>query len=49
MDRDQRWDRVEKAYAAMVDGEGEKAADAVSAVELPYKEIHDEFVLPHGD
>jgi 2,3-bisphosphoglycerate-independent phosphoglycerate mutase len=47
MDRDQRWDRVEKAYAAMVDGEGEKAADAVSAVEASYqKEIHDEFVLP---
>jgi 2,3-bisphosphoglycerate-independent phosphoglycerate mutase len=47
MDRDQRWERVEKAYMAMVDGEGEKAVDAQSAVEASYeKGIHDEFVLP---
>ena len=47
MDRDKRWDRVEKAYAAMVDGEGEKAADALAAVEASYqKGVHDEFVLP---
>lgn len=47
MDRDNRWDRVEKAYAAMVYGEGEKAACPVCAVENSYKnEVTDEFVLP---
>ena len=47
MDRDNRWERVEKAYAAMVYGEGEKAADAVKAVADSYaKEVTDEFVIP---
>ena len=47
MDRDKRWERVEKAYAAMVDGVGDKAPDAVSAVEASYqKGVYDEFVLP---
>lgn len=47
MDRDNRWERVEKAYAAMVYGEGETAADAVTAVQTSYdKEVTDEFVLP---
>ncbi|MBQ2824677.1 MAG: 2,3-bisphosphoglycerate-independent phosphoglycerate mutase [Clostridia bacterium] len=47
MDRDNRWERVEKAYAAMVYGEGEKAADAVKAVADSYaKEVTDEFVVP---
>lgn len=47
MDRDQRWERVEKAYTAMVDGVGEKAHDALSAVDASYeKGVHDEFVLP---
>ncbi len=47
MDRDNRWERVEKAYAAMVYGEGEKAADAVAAVQASYdNEVTDEFVLP---
>ncbi len=47
MDRDKRWERVEKAYAALVYGEGEKAATAREAVELSYKrEQTDEFVLP---
>ncbi|HHW12790.1 MAG TPA: 2,3-bisphosphoglycerate-independent phosphoglycerate mutase [Firmicutes bacterium] len=47
MDRDKRWERVEKAYAAMVDGEGEKAPDALSAVDASYqKGVHDEFVVP---
>jgi 2,3-bisphosphoglycerate-independent phosphoglycerate mutase len=47
MDRDNRWERVEKAYAAMVYGEGEKAANAVDAVQASYdNEVTDEFVLP---
>ena len=47
MDRDNRWERVEKAYAAMVYGEGEKAACPVCAVQNSYeKEVTDEFVLP---
>ena len=45
MDRDNRWDRVAKAYAAMVDGEGERAADPVSAVLAAHaKDVADEFV-----
>ncbi len=47
MDRDNRWERVEKAYAAMVYGEGEKAANAVAAMEASYAaEVTDEFVVP---
>ena len=47
MDRDKRWDRVEKAFRAMVYGEGEKAGSARAAVEQSYaKETNDEFVLP---
>ena len=47
MDRDNRWDRVEKAYAAMVYGEGEKATDPVQAIADSYaKDVTDEFVLP---
>ncbi|MBQ3665151.1 MAG: 2,3-bisphosphoglycerate-independent phosphoglycerate mutase [Lachnospiraceae bacterium] len=47
MDRDNRWDRVEKAYAALVYGEGEKATDPVMAVQTSYDhEATDEFVLP---
>ncbi|MBQ8795388.1 MAG: 2,3-bisphosphoglycerate-independent phosphoglycerate mutase [Clostridia bacterium] len=47
MDRDNRWERVEKAYAAMVYGEGEKATDAVQAVADSYaKDVTDEFVIP---
>ncbi len=37
MDRDNRWERVEKAYAAMVYGEGVQAADPVQAVEDSYE------------
>ena len=36
MDRDKRWDRVALAYAALVDGQGERAADAVAAVDAGY-------------
>ncbi len=47
MDRDNRWDRVEKAYSAMVYGEGEKATDPVEAVAVSYaNDVTDEFVLP---
>ena len=47
MDRDKRWERVQKAYDALVNGEGEKANSAVRAIEDSYqKEIFDEFVVP---
>ena len=47
MDRDKRWERVQKAYDALVNGIGEKAASATKAIEDSYqKEIFDEFVLP---
>ena len=47
MDRDKRWDRVEKAYNALVKGEGLKANTAREAVEKSYdKNVVDEFVVP---
>ena len=53
MDRDNRWDRVGKAYAAMVYGEGVKADCPVAAIKESYetvdadgKNLTDEFVLP---
>ena len=47
MDRDKRWDRVAKAYAALVGAEGEKAADPIQAIEQSYAAgTHDEFILP---
>ena len=47
MDRDFAWDRVEKAYAAMVYGEGVKESDPVQALEHSYEnEVTDEFVVP---
>ena len=47
MDRDTRWDRVAKAYAAMAHAEGERAADPIQAIEQSYAAgIHDEFILP---
>ena len=47
MDRDNNWDRVEKAYAAFVYGEGNQADDAVAAVEKSYADnVTDEFVIP---
>ncbi len=53
MDRDNRWDRVEKAYNAIVCGEGEFCEDAVAAIEKSYetidgdgKNLTDEFVIP---
>lgn len=47
MDRDNRWDRVEKAYASLVYGEGVMAEDPIKAMEDSYAEdVTDEFVLP---
>lgn len=47
MDRDNRWERVGKAYAAMVYGEGNHSVCPVKAMENSYKdEITDEFVIP---
>lgn len=53
MDRDNRWERVEKAYDAMVLREGVQATDPVAAIKTSYeqidaegKNITDEFVLP---
>ena len=47
MDRDNRWDRVQKAYNAIVLGQGNTAEDAVDAIEASYKEdVTDEFVVP---
>ena len=47
MDRDKRWNRVKEAYDAIVNGVGEKATTALSAIEASYqKEVFDEFVRP---
>ena len=47
MDRDKRWERVRKAYAAIAAGEGPAFADAASAIDAAYAEkITDEFIVP---
>ena len=47
MDRDKRWDRLEKAYNALVLSEGIFAKDALSAIDMAYeRNENDEFVLP---
>ena len=47
MDRDNRWERVEKAYAAMVYGEGDGFASADLAIGKSYLEgVNDEFIVP---
>ena len=47
MDRDNRWERVGKAYDAMVYGEGNKADNAVDAIKASYAaDVTDEFVVP---
>lgn len=47
MDRDKRWERTGRAYAAIVEGRGETAPDARAAIEQAYAaDISDEFVLP---
>ena len=47
MDRDKNWDRVKKAYDAMVYGKGNHASTVVEAIEKSYTEnVSDEFVIP---
>ncbi len=47
MDRDNRWERVEKAYSAIVYGEGVNEVDPVEAVQHSYDNgVTDEFMLP---
>lgn len=47
MDRDKRWDRVEKAYLCLTEGIGHRADSALDAVRKSYKDkVTDEFVLP---
>lgn len=47
MDRDKRWERVEKAYDAMTIGEGRKANSAEEAIKYAYeRDENDEFVIP---
>jgi 2,3-bisphosphoglycerate-independent phosphoglycerate mutase len=47
MDRDKRWDRIEKAYRLLVEGIGERAEDPVRGVEAAYDRGEtDEFVMP---
>ncbi len=47
MDRDKRWERVKLTYNALVNGVGEKATDAIAAVENAYaNNITDEFIKP---
>jgi len=47
MDRDQRWERTERALAALLHGEGLRAQDPVAAVQRSYDEaVTDEFIEP---
>lgn len=47
MDRDKRWDRVEKAYDLLTQSEGSHVGNAVDAIESSYVDgVYDEFVLP---
>ena len=47
MDRDKRWERIKKAYDALVNGVGAKYANVINAIENSYqKEVFDEFVEP---
>ena len=47
MDRDKRWNRIQKAYNAIVFGKGNKSSQVINAIESSYqKEVFDEFVEP---
>lgn len=47
MDRDQRWERVEKAYDLVTAGDGVAAADPIAAIKVSYAAgVNDEFLLP---
>lgn len=48
MDRDNRWERIEKAYHAMVEGDGPPFTQCDALMKTSYADgINDEFVLPH--
>ena len=47
MDRDKRWERTQRAYDAIVDGEGKRAHDPIEAVNASYAaDTTDEFIEP---
>ncbi len=47
MDRDKRWERIEKAYVALTDGIGVQASDPLSAISASYDaNVTDEFMVP---
>ncbi len=47
MDRDKRWNRIQLAYDAIVNGVGEKSTDPILAIENSYQQnITDEFIKP---
>lgn len=47
MDRDKRWERIKKAYDALVKREGKQVSDVLDAVRQSYEEgVTDEFILP---
>jgi 2,3-bisphosphoglycerate-independent phosphoglycerate mutase len=47
MDRDKRWERVKLAYDCMVNGEGVKAVNVLTAIDQSYSaDVTDEFILP---
>jgi 2,3-bisphosphoglycerate-independent phosphoglycerate mutase len=47
MDRDKRWERTERAYKLLVNGEGERASDPVEAIRKSFaRGVTDEFVEP---
>ncbi len=47
MDRDKRWDRVEKAYVCLTQGIGNRAPSALAAIRDSYRaKVSDEFLLP---
>src|SRR2546423_2237987 len=47
MDRDKRWERTERAYQLLVNGEGERANDPLAAIRKSYqRDVTDEFVEP---
>ena len=47
MDRDKRWERTERAYKLLVNGEGERATDPLAAIRRSYEHnVTDEFVEP---
>ena len=47
MDRDKRWDRVEKCYDAIIDAKARRFGDSLSALDASYADnVTDEFVVP---